>query len=79
MQQFSPLFGLKLSLAVFGPTEELSAALQTKSASCGDATEAVNICLKALQKLRSEVSFSGFFEEVTTEARQFCDEPRLPV
>ena len=78
MQQFSTFFGLKLSLAVFAPTEELSATLQAKSASCGDATAAVDICLKTLQKLRSEESFSGFFEEVTTEARQFCDEPHLP-
>lgn len=77
-KQFSTFFGLKLSLAVFALTEELSATLQAKSASCGDATAAVDICLKTLQKLRSEESFSGFFEEVTTEARQFCDEPRLP-
>ena len=36
------------------------------------------MCIKALERLRTDQSFHDFFKSVNTEAAEWCDEPVLP-
>ena len=50
--------------------EELSAALQAKSTSCGDATWALEVCIKTLNEMRNDDHFKAFFEDVVEKSRE---------
>ena len=78
MERFSTYFGLKLSILIFGITEQLSVALQGVNTTVNDSYHAVDVCIKALEKNRADEAFHSFFEKVKSEAANKCDPPVLP-
>ena len=78
MERFSTYFGLKLSILIFGITEQLSVALQGVNTTVNDSYHAVDACIKALEKNRADEVFHSFFEKVKSEAANKCDPPVLP-
>ena len=78
MDKFFIYFGLKLSFFLFSITEQLSTTLQGKSINVDDCFKAVNLCIRALKRHRTDSSFHSFFEGVKEEASSRCDPPVLP-
>ena len=65
-------FGLKLSILIFSMT------LQSINTPANDGFFAVEVCIKALQRIRTDELFLKFFEMVRNEAADKCDPPVLP-
>ena len=78
MDQFSTYFGLKLSVLLFSIVEQLSISLQGVETTVNDAYHAADLCVKALERIRSDEKFQSFFEAVQGEATGKCDPPVLP-
>ena len=75
---FSTYFGLKLSILIFSITEQLSVTLQGINTTVNDSYYAVEVCIKALERNRTDEYFQSFFEKVKSEAANKCDPPVLP-
>ena len=78
MDRFSTYFGLKLSILIFSITEQLSVTLQGINTTVNDSYYAVEVCIKALERNRTDEYFQSFFEKVKSEAANKCDPPVLP-
>ena len=73
MDRFSTYFGLKLSILIFSITEQLSVTLQGINTTVNDSYYAVEVCIKALERNRTDEYFQSFFEKVKSEAANKCD------
>lgn len=78
MDRFAMYFGLKLSILIFGMVEQLSITLQGKSVSVQDGFQAAEVCIRALNRLRSDEKFRVFYNKVKEDAADRCDPPVLP-
>ena len=78
MDRFSTYFGLKFSVLLFGITEQMSIHLQNKDTIVEDGYHIVAMCIKAIERLRTDRNFKEFFDSVKEEASGKCDEPVLP-
>ena len=78
MEKFSIYFGLKLEYLVFSVTERLSCSLQGKDTTLQEAREAALLTKKYLRKLRNEVEFDKFYDQVVWSSQDLTDEPVLP-
>ena len=78
MDCFSTYFGLKFAILLFSITEQMSIHLQNKDTIVEDGYHIVAMCIKAIERLRTDRSFKEFFESVKEEASGKCDEPVLP-
>ena len=78
MDRFSTFFGLKFSILLFSITEQMLIHLQNKDTTVEDGYHIVAMCIKAIERLRTDCSFKDFFDSVKEEASGKCDEPILP-
>ena len=79
MDKFSTYFGLKLSILIFSMIEQLSINLQAKETNVDDCFLAVDLCIKSLERLRTDVKFKSFYDTVALKASEVsCDPPVLP-
>jgi len=78
MDRFSTYFGLKFSILWFSITEQMSKHLQSKDTIVEDGYHIVAMCIKALERMRTDQSFKEFFASVKAAASGKCDEPVLP-
>lgn len=78
MEKFQTFFGLKLSVLLFGITEQLSTTLQGREINVDDSFMAVKLCLQTMQRLRTNCEFGRFFENVKSQASDLCEHPVLP-
>ena len=78
MDKFSIYFGLKLSVLIFSMIEQLSVTLQGVSTTVNDCYSAVELCIRALERIRTDEKFRSFFRGVREEANDKCDPPVLP-
>ena len=69
LQQFSILFGLKLSHRLFSATEQVSFALQKKNIAIQYALSAVEAAKAHFSRMRSEEEFVQFYEQTLTFAQ----------
>ena len=77
MEKFSTYFGVKVSIHLFGITEQLSSTLQGGEINVDDSFLAVNACIRTLQRLQTDDEFEKFFKHVKTEASNVCEQPVL--
>ena len=61
MEKFQTFFGLKLSVLLFGITDQLSTILQGREINADDSFMAVKLCLQTLQRLRTDCEFGRLF------------------
>ena len=79
MDRFSTYFGMELSVLIFSITEQLSICLQAEETCVDDCYMAVDLCIKSLERIRTDVKFKAFYESVVMKASQLlCDPPVLP-
>ena len=78
MEKFSTYSGLKLGYLVFSVTECLSCSLQGKDTTLQEAREAALLTERYLRKLRNEVEFDKFYDQVVRSSQDLTDEPVLP-
>ena len=78
MDKFSTYFGLKLCILIFGMIEQLSVTLQSINTTANDGFFAVEVRIKALQRIRTDQKFLSFFKMVCEEAASKCEPPVLP-
>ena len=64
MDRFSTFFGLKFSILLFNITEQISKHLQNKDTIVEDGYHIVAMCIKAIERLRTDHSFKEFFYSV---------------
>ena len=64
MDKFSTYFGLKLSVFIFSIIEQLSTTLQGRNTNVGDCFMAVNLCIKTLERHRTDSTFHSFYQGV---------------
>ena len=69
---------MKLSVLLFGITEQLSRTLQGREINVDDSFMAVKVCLQTLQRLRTDCEFERFFKGVEAPASDLCEQPVLP-
>ena len=74
MDKFSTYFGLKLSILIFSMIEQLSVTLQ----GINDCYYSVDVCIKVLERNRTNEYFKSFFNVIQREAASKCDPPVLP-
>ena len=71
-------FGMELSVLIFCITEQLSISLQAEEICVDDCYMAVDLCIKSLERIRTDVKFKDFYESVVMKASQLlCDPPVL--
>ena len=63
-ERFQTYFCFKLSVLVFGITEQLSVTLQRVNTNPNDSFSAVNVAIQGLTRHRSDEIFETFFELV---------------
>ena len=68
MDCFSTYFGLKFSVLLFGITEQMSIHLQYKDTIVEDGYHIVAMCIKAIERLRTDRNFKEIFDSVKEEA-----------
>ena len=68
MEKFQTFFGLKLSVLLYGITEQLSTTLQGREINVDDSFMTVKLCLQTLQRLRTDSEFGRFFKSVISQA-----------
>ena len=78
MDKFSTYFGLKLCFLIFSMIEELSVTLQSINTTVNDCYYSVDLCIRALERTRTDENFRSFFHSVREEAANKCDPPVLP-
>ena len=79
MDKFSTYFGLKLSVFIFSIIiEQLSTTLQGRNTNVGDRFMAVNLCIKTLERHRTDSTFHSFYQDFENEASEVCDAAVLP-
>ena len=78
MDKFSTYFGLKLSILIFSMIEQLSITLQGVDTTVNDCYYSVEVCIKGLERNRTDGYFKSFFDAVQREAASKCDPPVLP-
>ena len=77
MDKFSTYFGLKLSILIFSITEHLSVTLQGVHTTVNDCYSSVEVCVRTLERNRTDEKFHSFFDTVKSEAASKCDPPVL--
>ena len=78
MGKFATFFGLKISVLLFGITEQLSTTIQGREINVDDSFKAVKLCLQTLRRLRTDCEFGRFFKSVKAQASDLCEQPILP-
>ena len=79
MDKFSTYFGLELSVFIFNLTEQLSVTLQADKTNVDDCFMAVDLCIRSLERNRTDLKFKSFYYSVVLKASQvLCDPPVLP-
>ncbi|KAJ8336790.1 hypothetical protein SKAU_G00380100 [Synaphobranchus kaupii] len=78
LEKFSTFYGLRLSLLVFSPIEQLSRTLQTVNITLQDAQRAVKVTRGYIQRQRSDNEFENFYKSVTEAAVDLTEAPVLP-
>ncbi|CAN7980597.1 unnamed protein product [Ixodes pacificus] len=78
LQKFETLLGINISVALFGPCEELARALQSSTYRAAGAKEAAEALCEAISRLRSGTAFDELWEHTSTTAAQLgLKEPRI--
>ena len=75
--RFSTLFGLGLSHPVFSAGEELSRTLQSADCNVQVALNAANLASNYYKRLRTDVEFNGFYDQLLKESVNKTDPPHL--
>lgn len=78
LQLFSTFFGLKLSVMIFAPTEQLSRTLQRKDTTVQEARNAALVTEAFLRRQRTEEAFDCFYKDVLSSSQNLTDGPVLP-
>ena len=78
LQVFSALFGMKLSMVIFAPTEQLSCTLQGKDTTVQEARNAALVTEAYLRRQRTDAAFEHFYRDVNTASEGITDEHVLP-
>ena len=78
MDKFQTYFGLKLTLFIFGATEQLSATLQYNDVNAQEVPLPVSAAVAFLERQRSDAAFDRFYDSVVEEAKAYTQEPTLP-
>ena len=79
LEQFSTLFGLRLSHLLYSAAETVSLTLQRKDIAIKDALDAVESAKAYYVRLRSDVEFSTFYDDTVQMAKKCkIGEPQLP-
>ena len=78
LEKFSTFFGFKLSILLFGATEQTLTTLQYKDISAEDALSSVNASISFLNRQQNERAFHLFYESMVLEAKEFTKDPVLP-
>lgn len=78
MKKFETLLGINISIALFGPCEEVAKALQQPTLCAADAQQAVEALGEAISRLHSEVAFDELWLKTLSTARQIgLKEPKV--
>ena len=77
MDKFSTYFGLMLCFLIFSMIKQLSLTLQTNNTTVNDCYYSVDLCIRALERNRTDENFHSFFHSVREEAANKCDPPVL--
>ena len=78
LQLFSTYFGLKLCVAIFAPTEQLSLTLQSKDIAVQEARDAALVTENFLRRQWTDTAFEDFYKAVIAASENLTDEPVLP-
>ena len=78
MEKFSTFFGLKLSMLIFAPVEQLSIALQGKDTLVQEAVSAATVMRQHFKNLRTEDKFKAFYDSVLSSSADLTNPPVLP-
>ncbi|XP_045210891.2 uncharacterized protein LOC123562315 [Mercenaria mercenaria] len=79
MKSFDFLFGVMLGHSIMAHTDNLSKALQHQDLSASEGQAMAQLTLETLTKLRSDESFSEFYENVKEKAETLdVNEPSVP-
>ena len=78
LQLFSTYFGLKLCMAIFAPTEQLSRTLQSKDIAVQEARDAALVTENFLRRQWTDTAFEDFYKAVIAASENLTDEPVLP-
>ena len=77
-EKFSTFFGLKLSMLIFAPVEQLSIALQGKDTLVQEAVSAATVTWQHFKNLRTEDKFKAFYDSVLSSSADLTNPPVLP-
>ncbi|XP_077554221.1 zinc finger MYM-type protein 1-like isoform X3 [Haemaphysalis longicornis] len=78
LQKFETLLGINISIAFFGPCEELARAFQSSTCRAAGAKEAAEALREAISQLRSDAAFEELWQHTSTTAARLClKEPRV--
>ena len=78
MDRFSTFFGVILSILIFSIIEQLSVTLQGVTTTGNDCYSAVEVCIKAFERNRTDEKFKAFFYAVKHESASKCDPLVMP-
>ncbi|CAN7983570.1 unnamed protein product [Ixodes hexagonus] len=79
LKKFETLLGINLSIALFGPCEQLARILQCPVYRAAGAKEAAEALCDRLAKLRSDASFDVLWQRTNSRARELgLKEPSVP-
>ena len=78
MEKFQTDFGLKLSILVFGITEQLPVTLKKVNTRTNDCFAAVNLASQGLNRHRSDEMFKTYLKLVKHKAEDKCNPTVLP-
>ena len=78
LQRFNTFFGIKLSCLIFSATEQTSINLQKKDTSVQEALACAEVATNHMKKMRTDESFSHFYDSTVEEAKELTDDPALP-
>ena len=73
MDRFLTFFVVKLSILIFSIFEQLLVSLQGINTTVNDCYSAVEVCIRALERNRTDEKFQAFFEAVKLESASKCD------